>query len=384
MSDGARVDCKLAVPNPIDSAPIRSPQEVHTLIASKVHAKQLVEIGTRNGDGISCFSKVKYSPKGGSRFRKPTWYSPIERGLTVIAAFIVGFLLGGNRAKTADDFMTVKNAGQMLGVSSLMKDFGCGFTNMGVPPFLVTKNGGHRVMVDIGLNTGEEALAAAKSGFVVYAFEPVSAFVKDVVSKLKQNDILYHHAELDEDNGNLLYALPQPTIGRGIVYIFQAAAGSRFGKKTIFLDGPGSSFVDEHSKRGSAEEVLVVPVSAYIERDVYYLKIDAQGWESEVFLGLLDLLRNHVVRLISVEIWPKGLIAAGSSPEAITTLLIKQLGYLCFDSLIDSALEPLHEEGLNFFTETVKELYESSKSERFGFWDDLTCLSPSFATYGKN
>ena len=61
MSDGARVDCKLAVPNPIYSAPIRSPQEVHTLIASKVHAKQLVEIGTRNGDGISCFSKVTKS-----------------------------------------------------------------------------------------------------------------------------------------------------------------------------------------------------------------------------------------------------------------------------------------------------------------------------------
>jgi hypothetical protein len=61
MSDGARVDCKLAVPNPLDSAPIRSPQEVHTLIASKVHAKQLVEIGTRNGDGISCFSKVTKS-----------------------------------------------------------------------------------------------------------------------------------------------------------------------------------------------------------------------------------------------------------------------------------------------------------------------------------
>lgn len=282
------------------------------------------------------------------------------------------------------DSRSTTPSNQMLGVSSLMKDFGCGFGNMGVPPFLVTKNGGHRVMVDIGLNSGEETLAAAKSGFVVFAFEPVSAFVKDVISKLEQNNILYHQAELDEDNGNLLDALPQPTIGRGIVYIFQAAAGSRFGKKTIFVDGPGSSFVDEISKLGSAEEVLVVPASAYIDSDVYYLKIDAQGWESEVFLGLLDLLRNRVVRLISVEIWPKGLIAADSSVEAITTLLIKQLGYLCFDTRIDSPLEPLHKEGLDFFTETVKELYESSKSDRFGFFDDLTCLSPSFATYGMS
>ena len=55
------VDCKEIVPNPIDSAPIRSPQEIHSAIASKVSGKRLVEIGTRNGDGMSCFARFTES-----------------------------------------------------------------------------------------------------------------------------------------------------------------------------------------------------------------------------------------------------------------------------------------------------------------------------------
>jgi len=44
------------VPNPLDSPPIRSPQAVHSFIASRIQGKDIVEIGTRNGDGMSCFT----------------------------------------------------------------------------------------------------------------------------------------------------------------------------------------------------------------------------------------------------------------------------------------------------------------------------------------
>ena len=55
------IDCKISVPRPIDSAPIRSPQEVHSIIATKVLNRTIVEIGTRNGDGMACFSKFASS-----------------------------------------------------------------------------------------------------------------------------------------------------------------------------------------------------------------------------------------------------------------------------------------------------------------------------------
>jgi hypothetical protein len=55
------ISCSAAV-RPVDAVPIRSPQAVHSVLASEYFAgKHIVEIGTRNGDGISCFSKTAAS-----------------------------------------------------------------------------------------------------------------------------------------------------------------------------------------------------------------------------------------------------------------------------------------------------------------------------------
>lgn len=52
------VNCSREVVEVFDSPPIRSPQAVHSLIASMVRGKELVEIGTRNGDGMACFART--------------------------------------------------------------------------------------------------------------------------------------------------------------------------------------------------------------------------------------------------------------------------------------------------------------------------------------
>lgn len=49
--------CQVAVPHTIDEYPIRSPQTVHSAIAALVKNKDIVEIGTRNGDGMACFAQ---------------------------------------------------------------------------------------------------------------------------------------------------------------------------------------------------------------------------------------------------------------------------------------------------------------------------------------
>lgn len=61
--------CQLLVPAPMDSPPIRSPQAVHSFIAERVSGLELVEIGTRNGDGMNCFTHhakhataIEYAP----------------------------------------------------------------------------------------------------------------------------------------------------------------------------------------------------------------------------------------------------------------------------------------------------------------------------------
>ena len=54
----ARVDCEVLVPAPVDMVPIRSPQSVHTRLANRFRNRTVVEIGTRNGDGMQCFAQV--------------------------------------------------------------------------------------------------------------------------------------------------------------------------------------------------------------------------------------------------------------------------------------------------------------------------------------
>jgi len=54
-------DCHALVPQPIDVAPTRSPQEVHSVIASLLTGREIVELGTRNGDGMMCFARVAAS-----------------------------------------------------------------------------------------------------------------------------------------------------------------------------------------------------------------------------------------------------------------------------------------------------------------------------------
>ena len=52
------VHCHQLVPKPFDVVPIRSPQHLHTILARKFVGRNIVEIGTRNGDGVNCFSQV--------------------------------------------------------------------------------------------------------------------------------------------------------------------------------------------------------------------------------------------------------------------------------------------------------------------------------------
>ena len=54
---GGTIDCSRVV-SPIDTPPIRSPLAVHTAVARRISGKRLVEIGTRNGDGMDCFARV--------------------------------------------------------------------------------------------------------------------------------------------------------------------------------------------------------------------------------------------------------------------------------------------------------------------------------------
>ena len=51
------MDCAAIVVSPVDASPVRSPQAVHSTLAPWFRGKEIVEIGTRNGDGLLCFAQ---------------------------------------------------------------------------------------------------------------------------------------------------------------------------------------------------------------------------------------------------------------------------------------------------------------------------------------
>ena len=51
-------DCSELVSDPVNSSPYRSPQALHTAVARHLHGKSVVEIGTRDGDGMRCFAQL--------------------------------------------------------------------------------------------------------------------------------------------------------------------------------------------------------------------------------------------------------------------------------------------------------------------------------------
>ncbi|KAL1515780.1 hypothetical protein AB1Y20_002396 [Prymnesium parvum] len=51
-------NCSQLVPHPVDTAPFRSPQAVHSALASRFAGQDIVELGTRRGDGMACFAAV--------------------------------------------------------------------------------------------------------------------------------------------------------------------------------------------------------------------------------------------------------------------------------------------------------------------------------------
>ena len=55
------LNCSDLVPQPVDVSPIRSPQAVHTALLAHLVGADIVEIGTRNGDGMECFAHVARS-----------------------------------------------------------------------------------------------------------------------------------------------------------------------------------------------------------------------------------------------------------------------------------------------------------------------------------
>ena len=157
-------------------------------------------------------------------------------------------------------------------------------------------------IVDVGANQGLYALPLshqAKEGRV-YAFEPDPKLFATLESNVQRNSAQN-------------------------VILFNAAAASRPSKLFLrpgrFNRGDNRIVHDENADSATIEVDAIPLDDAIADEHIDLLKIDVQGYETEVLQGAQKLLHANQQLLICFEFWPHGLRLAGSGPEELLDLL---------------------------------------------------------------
>jgi FkbM family methyltransferase len=155
---------------------------------------------------------------------------------------------------------------------------------------------GMRVL-DIGANQGVYTLLISrivgKDG-CVHAFEPDAGLFASLRRNCERNgaaNIRLHNVALGRDSGVMKFYRSQVNSG-----------DNRLARS-------------QHPDWFEEIEVRVAPLDSILAgTPVDFIKIDVQGWEYQVFLGMERLLRDNPNVRIYLEYWPLGLENAGCPP----------------------------------------------------------------------
>ena len=169
-------------------------------------------------------------------------------------------------------------------------------------------------IIDVGANIGYTSILFApylKGVSKIYAFEPEKknfALLQEIVQRKK--------------------------LSHKIVPVL-AAVGSEPGTVKLWYNPihagdhriTTDAFDGEHTNENTAhtqeyQKVSVFTLDAFAEKtfpseQVSFIKIDVQGYETEVCKGMELLLANHPETIIGIEYGPEGIRTLGFSPEAL-------------------------------------------------------------------
>ena len=161
-------------------------------------------------------------------------------------------------------------------------------------------------VVDVGANIGYYTLLAA--GLVgarglVYAFEPETRNYQDLVSNIELNDL---------DNFMIKPA--------------RLAVSSMDGLASLYVSTTESgehSLIKGRTKNTIEQVVECVKLDNYLSRTpIDFIKIDTEGNEYDVLMGMRKLVQSSPNLKVVLEFWPDGLVLAGHSAEELWKLLI--------------------------------------------------------------
>jgi FkbM family methyltransferase len=271
----------------------------------------------------------------------------------------------------------------------ILRDWGCGHENMEVPKLLVRSLGGRhlenvpigrsRVVIDVGLGTdSSETLHALREGFVVFSFDPNQANIKHLQANLDPSK--YHLVQITPGSPPDLSKLPKPP-GGGYCYIFGAALGETVGAiADTFAGGNGNVGMVKTDGAGSLPIVTIDSCIPDWVTEVFFFKIDTQGYELRVLKGAQSIIKRGLARYILYEFSPF-LMQTGKLGNHTELLhYLPSLGYMCFDMMGDHLALPRPSSPLSAYYDTLWAWQRSGSGvphgpDSIGPWDDIMCAN---------
>jgi FkbM family methyltransferase len=291
-----------------------------------------------------------------------------------IVSLFAGYLLGRYENRAGRVLSATVSGGQErpLMVSPLLKDLGCGWGNMQIPN-LIKKNarGTRSLVVDIGLDAGEEFFHAVNAGFEVVGFEANPGSFQKLASKCKAIPMCQVIDNIDQ------VKLPLQR-EHGTSYLIQGAVGKERGTVDFFPNGPtGTSSIPKHIPTEKIIQIPVISLDEVIQEDVYILKIDTQGFDYFVLQGARNLFQSFTVRQVITEM--DALLLGRNNVKPVDHMSqLHEYGMQCFTARNDMG------RGCTYHGDSVNELSEmflqgiSQDTETRNAapcWDDLVCIN---------
>jgi len=248
-------------------------------------------------------------------------------------------------------------------------------------PNLIKKNaqGTRSLVVDVGLDQGEEFFYAIQAGFEVVGFEANPGSFENLASKCSEIATCQVIENIDK------VSLPLQR-KPGMSYLIQSAVGKERGSVDFYPDGPtGSSAIPKNVDAGRIIKVSVISLDEVIQEDVYLLKIDTQGFDYFVIQGAKNLFRDFTVRQVITEI--DALLLGRNNVMPIDHMsLLHSYGMQCFTAKNDQTPD------CKYYGESVNELSDmflqgiSKATETHNAapcWDDLVCINVAKVYLGE-
>lgn len=172
---------------------------------------------------------------------------------------------------------------------------------------IISKLDKKKVIIDIGANCGLLSIPCTLDGYTVYAFEPLSMNVQ----LLKQSKL--------ENNCNALtivQAALMDSMGEQTIYIPYCSDNTSFNKDVAVSNMASKDYVEEH--------VTCITFDSWFSKnkcDIGFIKIDVQGFEQNVLIGMENFLNScHDVNIF-LEWDSAHTNAAGNNLDDITNIL---------------------------------------------------------------